>query len=88
MNLKDARVCADFLAQMAANFAAMPTAKGKALQAAVDCQIAQTYVEELARHLEAGMEPFDAMEAITLTVEELPGAAVMALEALAAKRRT
>ena len=71
MDVKKLMECVEQLDVVAANFAALPGDR-KAVEAALHCRMAQTYIAELAHHLAAGMEPFDALEATAKGTLEIP----------------
>ena len=85
MNVEKLDVCSEVLGTMAANFAAMPADKANAVQAALYCEIARSYVVEFARHLAEGMEPYDAMEATAKGTIAIPESAATVFTILTAK---
>lgn len=46
--------------QVADNFNQMPEDEKNAVKASLHCRMASTYLIELAKHLQDGMEPYDA----------------------------
>ncbi len=85
MNIEQLLACADVLGEMSANFAAMPSANTKALQAGLYCGYVHSLVAEYASHISKGMEPFDAMEATVRCELEIPEAKAIVLKVLTAK---
>lgn len=85
MNAEELSRCAALLGEVAMNFAKLPSEKRDALQAGMACVMAQSYLVELAAHLQAGMEPFDAYEAAARGTLQLPESAASVLQILTAK---
>ncbi len=85
MNTDDLSKCAALLGEVAQTFANLPTGNTNAVQAGLACVIAQSYLVELAAHMRAGMEPFDAFEAAARGTLELPESAATVFQILTAK---
>lgn len=75
MNIEQLTICSDVLGKMAESFNAMPSDQKDAVQAALICTMAQSYVVEFAKHMSDGLEPFDAMEATVKGSMEIPATA-------------
>jgi hypothetical protein len=84
MNAKELLKCCEQLDVVATNFAAIP-GNSKAVEAALHCRMAQTYVIELAHHLASGMEPFDAVEATARGILQISPSAATVMQILTAK---
>ena len=85
MTVDELNGCATLLGDGGMNFAKLATANRDALQAGMACVNAQSYLVELAAHLQAGMEPFDANEAAARGALALPESAAAVLRMLSAK---
>jgi len=58
--------------QVADNFGSMPEDKKGSVTAALHCRMCGLYLVELAKHLQDGMDPYDAYIAAALGDMELP----------------
>lgn len=88
MNIDQLLACSEVLGEMANNFAAMPTHKEEAAQAALHLSMVKLYVIEYAAHLANGLEPYDAMVATAKGELKIPPSALgtaFVLQILAAK---
>ena len=85
MNIEQLLACADVLGEMTSNFTALPNENNKGLEAGVCCQLARSYVVELAKHISDGMEPYDAMVATANGELEIPEAKALLFKVLTAK---
>ena len=85
MTADELNECAALLGTVAMNFANLPTGNRDAVQAGLTCVMAQSYLVELAAHLQAGMEPFDAYEAAARGTLALPESAATVFQILTAK---
>jgi hypothetical protein len=86
MSPDELRKCANLLSEVTRNFARLPTERVPSLQAAGACLLAQSYLVEIAAHLDEGMDSYDAHEAAakgTLKVE-VSASAIADLERLGA----
>ena len=85
MTVDELNKCAALLGEVAKHFANLPTANRDAVQAGLACVMAQSYMAELAAHIQAGMEPFDAYEAAARGTLELPASAATVFQILTAR---
>ena len=61
MNVDEILSASRVAGDMAERFGALPEEKVNAQQAAISLTLAQNYMVELAKHLQDGMDPYDAM---------------------------
>lgn len=88
MNIDQLLACSEVLGEMLNNFAAMPTHKEEAAQAALHLAMVQLYVTEYAAHLTNGLEPYDALVATAKGELKIPpsaSGAALVFQILAAK---
>ena len=85
MTVDELNKCAALLGEVGLNFAKLATEQSSAQEAGMVCILAQSYLVELASHMQAGMEPFDAYDAAARGTLNVPGPAATTLQILAAK---
>ena len=84
MNIDALQECTQTPGELIRMFGDVP-GNGKSAEAALHLAMAQSYVAELAHHLQDGKEMFDAVEATALGTLEIPPEKAVVFQILAAK---
>lgn len=86
MNAEQLQPVSDCLGALAERLGALPEHRAQAVHAALACVMARTVVAELAAHLKAGVDPYDALCRSAVGEMPMPPAAAQLYRRLIAER--